>query len=85
MRKGFPTNQQLEDAVVEALTQLGGVGTVKEINNKVIEILNLTPEVVELEDESGIGTKLSYCLRWARTKLKGSKISNVEKGTWKLL
>lgn len=85
MRHDFPTNPQLEEATVKALEQLGGRGTVPEIKEKIIEILELTPEVIELEDESGIGTKLDYCLRWTRTKLKGSKIKNVSRGVWELL
>lgn len=85
MKSVFPTNKMLEGAVIEALQQLGGEASVPEINAKVIEILQLPQEIVELEDDYGIGTKLSYRLRWARTNLKGKKIDNVVKGTWKLI
>ena len=81
----FPTNKVLEEAVIEALRQLGGEARVPAINAKVIEILQLPKEIVELEDDYGIGTKLSYRLRWARTNLKGKKIDNVVKGTWRLI
>lgn len=81
----FPTNKMLEEAVIQALQQLGGEAKVPDINAKVIEILQLPQEIVELEDDYGIGTKLSYRLRWARTNLKGKKIDNVVKGTWKLI
>ena len=38
-----------------------------------------------LEDESGLGTKLDYRLRWCRTNLKAkNKLKNVKRGTWTL-
>lgn len=81
----FPSNSELENAVLIALSEMNGVATTKEINNKVIEVLNLPQEIVEIEDESGLGTKLSYRLRWARTVLKQKgKIINVKKGTWQI-
>jgi len=85
MRHDFPTNKALEGAIVEALKQLGGEAKTSEIDQKVIEILSLPPEIVELEDESGICTKLNYCLRWCRTKLKGTQIESVKKGTWRII
>ncbi|KAI4449115.1 hypothetical protein C823_003644 [Eubacterium plexicaudatum ASF492] len=79
----FPSNGMLEEAVIKSLELLGGTATTKQINQKVIEVLELPDEVVQLEDESGLGTKLNYRLRWARTNLKSKgKIKNVSKGTW---
>lgn len=78
----FPSNGMLEEAVIKSLELLGGTATTKQINQKVIEVLELPDEVVQLEDESGLGTKLNYRLRWARTNLKSKgKIKNVTKGT----
>ena len=38
-----------------------------------------------LDDESGLGTKLDYRLRWCRTNLKVKhKLKNVKRGTWTL-
>jgi len=81
----FPSNSTLEQAIIESLDLLGGEASVKEINSKVIEVLNLSDEVVNLEDESGLGTKLNYRLRWCRTNLKGKKMENVVKGKWRLI
>ena len=79
----FPFNGILEEAVIKSLELLGGTATTKQISQKVIEVLELPDEVVQLEDESGFGTKLNYRLRWARTNLKSKgKIKNVTKGTW---
>lgn len=82
----FPSNSMLEEAVLEALELLDGTATTGNINVKVIEILSLSDEIVQLEDESGLGTKLDYRLRWARTNLKSKgKIKNVTRGTWTLV
>lgn len=81
----FPSNAALEDAVIESLKMLGGTATTEQINEKVIEIMSLPQEIVELEDDSGLGTKLNYRLRWCRTNLKSKgKIENVQRGTWKV-
>ena len=86
MRNNFPSNKELDSAIIEALTQLGGEAKTADIDAKVIEILELPDEIVNLEDDSGICTKLNYCLRWCRTKLKKEgKISSIQKGLWKLL
>lgn len=82
----FPTRMMLEDAIISALETFGGKATTREINSKVIEILALPQEVVELEDESGLGTKLDYRLRWCRTNLKAQgRIFNERKGIWCLV
>ena len=81
----FPSNSMLEEAVLKSLGLLEGTTTTEQINAKVIEVLSLLDEVVQLEDESGLGTKLNYRLRWARTNLKSKgKIKNVKRGTWML-
>ena len=49
------------------------------------EILNLSEEIVLMEDENGIDTKLNYRLRWCRTNLKQhKKIRNIKRGVWTL-
>ena len=81
----FPTRDSLEKAILEAIKNLGGEAKVKDINKEVIRILNIPDEIVMIEDESGLGTKLDYRLRWCRTNLKNKKlIKNVTKGTWAL-
>ena len=81
----FPSNSVLEEAVINSIEALGGTATTEQINQKVIEILDLPEEIVTLEDESGLGTKLNYRLRWCRTNLKSkNKLENVKRGTWTL-
>lgn len=84
--KYFPTNIELENATLVALENLGGEASTTDINKEVINIMDLPIEIVTLEDESGLGTKLEYRLRWIRTNLKTkNKIKNVKRGTWALI
>lgn len=84
-RSYFPSNNMLEEVVLESLKVLNGTATTEQINQKITEILELPEEIVQLEDESGLGTKLNYRLRWAKTNLKSKgKIKNVTRGTWTL-
>lgn len=81
----FPSNSELEKAILESLKLLEGTGTTSQINEKVIEILNLSEEIVLMEDENGIDTKLNCRLRWSRTNLKQhKKIRNIKRGVWTL-
>ena len=82
----FPSNAELEEAVIKAMENLGGVADVPSINKEVIRILELPDYIVELEDESGIGTKLDYRLRWCRTNLKSkNKVKNLSRGIWSVI
>ena len=81
----FPSNKKLAEATIKALEDFGKAMSVPQINVKVIEILDLPDEIVQLEDENGLGTKLEYRLRWIRTDLKTKgKIVNLKKGFWQL-
>lgn len=48
----FPSNSMLEEAVLKSLELLEGTATTEQINAKVIEVLSLSDEIVQLEDES---------------------------------
>jgi restriction system protein len=79
----FPMKNVLKDATIQAIKELGGTATTQQINSKVAEILDLSEEILTLEDESGIGTMYEYRMRWIRTELKG-KILNPKRGVWVL-
>lgn len=82
----FPSNSVLEKAIVDALNELGGTATVPTINERIIELLQLPEEIVLMEDENDMSTKLEYRLRWCRTNLKSKGIiRNVKRGTWELV
>jgi restriction system protein len=73
--------------ILKALKALGGSGSIKEINDKVIDSLNLSNELIEqLHDpETGNETEIEYRLAWARTYLKKyGLIDNSSRGIWAL-
>lgn len=80
----FPTNKQLREATLIALEELGGSAKTKDINAKVIELLDIPDDIVKLEHPDGVCTFLDYRLRWARTDLKGI-IVNTKRGIWSLV
>ncbi len=80
----FPTNKQLREATLIALEELGGSAKTKDINAKVIELLDIPDDIVKLEHPDGVCTLLDYRLRWARTDLKGI-IVNTKRGIWSLV
>lgn len=74
----------LFNPTLKALKNLGGSGSVSEIEEQVIEILNLTENAInEIHREST--TKLTYRLAWARNYLKRYElIENSSRGVWAL-
>lgn len=81
----FPTKKELMEATLVVLSQIGGKGTTKEINDKVAEFLKIPETLLEIEDENATGTAYSYKMRWVRTELKSlKKLSNPKRGEWVL-
>lgn len=79
-----PTYDNLFNPVIKALHELGGSGSVSEIDEKVAEILKLTEDEIN-EIHRGNRTKLSYRLAWARNYLKRySVLENSARGVWAL-
>jgi len=74
----------LFNPTLTALHNLGGSGSVEEIEEQVATILNLTDEQVN-EIHRGNTTKLTYRLAWARNYLKRYKLlENSSRGVWAL-
>jgi len=74
----------LFNPTLNALKNLGGSGSVSEIEEQVIAILNLTEDAInEIHREST--TKLTYRLAWARNYLKRYELlENSSRGVWAL-
>jgi len=82
-----PTYYDFMNPVLQALKNLGGSGTIEEINSKASEIAELSDEQLEVlhNPEKGGQTEAEYRLAWARTYLKKyGVIENSSRGVWAL-
>jgi len=82
----LPTFDELIIPTVKALKELGGSGTVEEINNKVYSIANVSDHILFIPHGAG-GTTLEvdYRLAWSRTYLKKfGLLENSSRGIWAL-
>lgn len=83
----MPTYDRLMNPMIKALRELGGSGTVNEIYEEVIKILNLPDEIVEIPhgDKEGSQSEVAYRLAWARTYLKKvGLLDNSSRGIWSI-
>ena len=79
-----PTYDNLYDSVIQALRELGGSGSVSEIEEKVALILKLSEEDIS-DIHRNNTTKLSYRLAWTRNYLKRyGVLENSSRGVWAL-
>ena len=91
----FQTNSKMEEKfkykhddlfnpTLKALHNLGGSGSINEIEDEVASILNLSDEQVN-EIHRGNTTKLTYRLAWAKNYLKHyGLLENSSRGVWSL-
>ncbi|RJQ41690.1 MAG: restriction endonuclease, partial [Nitrospiraceae bacterium] len=66
----LPAFDELMKPVIQAIIELGGSGTIEEINGKVYETEKLSDDVLQIphgEDEAR--TEVEYRLAWTRTYL----------------
>ncbi|MCB9433515.1 MAG: restriction endonuclease [Ardenticatenaceae bacterium] len=83
----IPSYDKMMNPVVQALHELGGSGTIEEINNKAVEILGLSEDLLEIlhDSDKGSQTEVEYRLAWSRTYLKKYGIlENSSRGVWAL-
>lgn len=79
------SSNELIIPTVEALIQLGGSGSIDEINNKVYEIANLSDETLQIPHGTDGRSEIDYRLAWSRTYLKRfGLIENSARGVWAL-
>ena len=81
-----PSFEELLQPTLDALRQLGGVLTIKAIDNQVIQsLVSLAPEDIAQPHGDTKKTELEYRLAWARTYLKHyGLIDNPKRGAWTL-
>ena len=82
----LPSFDELIIPTVKALIQLGGSGTVEEINSKVYEITKLPDDILQIpHGEEGTTNEVDYRLAWSRTYLKKfGLLENSSRGIWAL-
>lgn len=83
----IPAYHELMNPILVALHELGGSGTVSEIDAKASEIASLSDEQLEVlhNPNRGSQTAVEYRLAWARTYLKKyGLLENSSRGVWAL-
>lgn len=66
-----PTFDELLVPTIKALQELGGSGSIEEINSKVYVIAEISDEILQvLHGEEGAVSEVDYRLAWSRTYLK---------------
>lgn len=81
-----PTFDEFIIPILAALKELGGSGSIEEINEKASEIKNIPEDILLIPHGSnGALTEVDYRMAWARTYLKKyGLINNSARGVWAL-
>ena len=82
-----PQNDSMMNPLLEALRNLGGSGTIHEIDDEVARIMRLTDEQLEVlhDPQKSTQTEIEYRLAWTRTYLKKfGLLENSNRGVWAL-
>lgn len=83
----LPSFDELMNPTLEALRQLGGSGTIAEIDARAAEIAQLSDEQLEIphNPDKGGQTEVEYRFAWTRTYLKkAGYLENSQRGVWAL-
>lgn len=81
-----PTYDKLVWPTLLAIKKLGGSGTINEIDDEVLKLLQLPESIVEQMHGDTNRTEMQYRLAWARTHLKMvDAIENSARAVWSLL
>ncbi|MDQ8015105.1 MAG: restriction endonuclease [Flavobacterium nitrogenifigens] len=82
----LPSFDELLIPTVKALIELGGSGSVEEINTKVYEIAEIAEEVLQIpHGDQGKRSEVDYRLAWSKTYLrKFGLLENSSRGIWAL-
>ncbi|MEW6504723.1 MAG: restriction endonuclease [Chloroflexota bacterium] len=86
-KNNLPTYDAMMNPLLRAMKELGGSGTVEEINSKVAELLGLQDEQLDIlhDTKRGGQTEFEYRLAWTRSYFKRFGIlENSSRGIWAL-
>jgi len=86
LASSVPTFDSMLIPTVQALQALGGSGTIEEIYEQVVQLLNLPDQVLEITHGSTSQSEVEYRLAWSRTYLKKyGLLENSARGVWSLV
>ena len=85
MPNDVPTFRELMKPTIQALKNLGGSASLGELHAKIIEVMNLSPEVAGEPHGDSNATEVEYRAGWTRTYLHTAGfIENSKRGVWAL-
>ena len=80
-----PIFERLINPTLRGLHQLGGSGSIQEIDDEIVADLELPEHLAEFPHGKGSQTEVGYRAAWARNYLKNAGlIENSERGVWAL-
>ena len=81
----IPSHVELLWPTLQAVREIGGSGTIDEINERVVDREGFSEEQQAVLHKDGPKTKIEYRLAWARTYLKGiGALDNSERAVWSI-
>lgn len=84
-KPAVPAYDEMLVPTVDALRELGGSGSIEEIDSKVISLMSLSSGVLDVIHANSSVSEVSYRLAWSRTYLKKfGLIENSSRGVWSL-
>ena len=84
MDKKWPTTSNLTLALLKVLVNLGGEGSVNELDLGVVQEINLSEDLLTIK-RSGNRKEIQYRLAWIRTKAKQNGfITKEDHRIWKI-
>jgi restriction system protein len=82
----LPTFDSMLIPTIQALQALGGSGTIEEIYEKVVQLLNIPDQFLEISHGNTSQSEVEYRLAWSRTYLKKyGLLENSTRGVWSLV
>lgn len=84
-KTNIPAYNEMMQELFQAIKELGGSGTIQEIDDKTIEILGLSPDILTVMHGDSSKSEVEYRLAWTRTYMKKVGIlENSTRGVWAL-
>lgn len=80
-----PAHTEMMNELFQAMKELGGSGTINEIDQKTLEILQLPQDITDYPHGNSNKTEIQFRLAWTRTYMKKAGIlENSSRGVWAL-